>query len=153
MKWSKEWTPKPCAELCKRLENLGRPGSRKRLDSMEKKVDDLEKRLLSKIKVTPSGCWEIKPTTTHRYGEMRIGNVAIQAHRISWMLYQGGIGPGLCVCHKCDNPPCCNPSHLFVGTQAENMRDAVQKGRLNLSAAAKLSAKASARKRRIQNES
>jgi hypothetical protein len=51
------------------------------------------------------------------------------AHRAAWILAFDEIAEGLSVCHHCDNPPCCRPSHLFLGTQADNNRDAAQKGR------------------------
>ena len=53
----------------------------------------------------------------------------IYAHRLSWILSHGEIVPGIQVLHHCDNPPCCNPEHLFLGTQADNMHDMKLKGR------------------------
>ena len=51
------------------------------------------------------------------------------AHRVTWQLTNGEIADGLFVLHKCDNPGCCNPGHLFLGTHAANMADKVAKGR------------------------
>jgi hypothetical protein len=51
------------------------------------------------------------------------------AHRAVWLVAHGEL-PEVEVCHSCDNPPCCNPAHLFVGTHADNMRDSRVKGRM-----------------------
>lgn len=54
----------------------------------------------------------------------------LYAHRVAWELTYESVPDGLCVLHRCDTPLCCNPSHLFLGTQADNLEDARQKGRL-----------------------
>lgn len=63
------------------------------------------------------------------YGRFRYRGQYIAAHRFAWMETNGPIENGLQVCHKCDVPHCCNPSHLFLGTAAENQRDKVAKNR------------------------
>jgi hypothetical protein len=63
------------------------------------------------------------------YGRFKSRGVNRAAHRVAWELTNGPIPEGIFVCHHCDNPPCCNPAHLFLGTQAENLSDRDQKGR------------------------
>ena len=63
------------------------------------------------------------------YGKMRVDGRQMFAHRLSWIIYKGEIPDGMSVLHKCDVPWCVRPGHLFLGTQAENMRDKCQKGR------------------------
>lgn len=63
------------------------------------------------------------------YGSIRVGGKNAKAHRASWMAHRGEIPKGIMVLHKCDTPACINPDHLFLGTQRDNMHDALAKGR------------------------
>lgn len=75
-------------------------------------------------------CWEWAAGQNQRgYGRIMWQNHARGAHRIAYLLAFGEFPPGICVCHHCDNPCCCNPNHLFLGTHNDNMHDMYQKGR------------------------
>ena len=78
-----------------------------------------------------TGCWEWKRATNNiGYGMFRIKQGLMRtAHRVSYELFKGPIPKGMVVCHKCDNPKCVNPDHLWVGTMKDNIRDMDNKGR------------------------
>ena len=63
------------------------------------------------------------------YGHMKVKTKTLIASRVSYVIYKGEIPHGMQVCHRCDNPPCVNPAHLFIGTGSDNMNDCVTKGR------------------------
>lgn len=79
------------------------------------------------------GCWPFTGATQpFGYGIIGVGSRlagSMLAHRAAFTVTNGPIPPGMCVLHACDNPPCCRPDHLFLGTHADNMADMATKGR------------------------
>lgn len=84
------------------------------------------------VKGGANDCWEwIGSKDRYGYGHIQLDGWPQLAHRISYQLYVGEIPIGLLICHHCDNPSCVRPDHLFLGTDADNTRDCISKGRLS----------------------
>ena len=89
-------------------------------------MKSLKDRFWEKVNKT-NECWEWIAGKSHGYGVFWINGKLLRAHRVAWSIYNGGIPEGLLVLHKCDNPACVNPDHLFIGTQQDNVDDMITK--------------------------
>ena len=97
-----------------------------------RRTKPLVDRFWAKVEKTEA-CWKWHGSKSPGgYGQIREGgrgSALLRAPRYSWAIHIGPIPEGLCVCHKCDNPECTRPDHLFLGTLGDNMRDCYAKGR------------------------
>jgi len=93
-----------------------------------------DERFWNKVEVGPEAdCWPwLGVTNGQGYGIVTRGQKRYVASRMAFTLAVGPIPEGMSVCHRCDNPICCNPAHLFAGTHTDNIRDARDKGRLRM---------------------
>ena len=84
-------------------------------------------------KVTvPDGCWEWQGAkSTFGHGRVKQGGKLLSPHRVVFEAFNGPLAEGELVLHRCDNPACVNPQHLFKGSHSDNMKDCVAKGRLS----------------------
>jgi len=92
------------------------------------------KRFWSKVTIgAPDKCWNWQACAKNYFGhgDFWVDGGSRSAHRIAWIIVYGEISGGVCVLHKCDNPPCCNPAHLFLGTLDDNNKDAASKKRFS----------------------
>lgn len=100
-------------------------------------MGSVKKRFWSKVDIKDSSCWEwLANKWSNGYGQLWIGRPVISfsttvlAHRVSWMLENDkDIPEGMFVLHKCDNPGCVNPDHLYLGSHCDNMSDMINKQR------------------------
>ncbi len=95
------------------------------------KKRDVLTRLLERVEVNEdTGCWEWQGSRLPTgYGHIKSERRMVKTHRVTYSHYVGDIPDGLCVLHRCDNPCCCNPEHLFLGTLDDNNKDRTAKGR------------------------
>ena len=96
-----------------------------------KKITDYAAHFWTRVRCgAPDQCWEWTGAVLHSgHGYCWNGKRTLHAHRYAYEISKGAIPAGLLVCHACDNPKCCNPSHLWLGTQKDNMHDCIAKGR------------------------
>jgi hypothetical protein len=115
--------------LCSRHYYRQKRGSDPATKSIKEK--SFNERFWEKVaKQGEEACWEWIGTKHKKgYGSIRNADKMEKAHRVAYEMSKGPIPKGLLVCHKCDNPGCVNPTHLFVGTNDDNMQDMVAKGR------------------------
>lgn len=127
----------PIPESTRQKQREGRKGKKHTKES-RKKMSLARK---GKIKNTPEdfwdkchkseGCWEWAGSRNRDgYGWFCFNGKTQGTHRLAWQLTHGSIPKGMSVLHKCDNPPCVNPDHLFIGTQGDNIRDAFSKNKM-----------------------
>lgn len=107
----------------------------RKVENGESLLEKLTKKFLRGISKLEDGCWTCTTASSTRSGYLHIPIThdgvrnLVKVHRFSYEHFVGPIPEGMLICHKCDNRWCCNPDHLFVGSQSDNMQDMVRKGR------------------------
>ena len=106
----------------------------KNADKDKRYPNSWEARFHSGYHIDPnSNCWVwARCCDTNGYGQIANSGKTMGAHRASWKIHKGAIPDGLFVCHRCDNPSCVNPAHLFLGTSKDNQQDKMRKRLLRL---------------------
>lgn len=129
--------PKPARKIVYRNPLKLSEGKTWQALNTQEKVDAAKKpamleRFWAKVKKGgPDDCWTWTGSTSARgYGQTSFGGFSMFAHRVSWMIHFGPIPADMYVLHRCDNPPCINPNHLFLGTNQDNYDDRDAKGRV-----------------------
>jgi hypothetical protein len=97
----------------------------------EEEKHNIKIRILTKVNISPKGCWEFFGCRTNcGYGGIEVKRKSYLCHRVTFYLWKENPSE-MCVLHKCDNPSCCNPHHLFLGSQMDNVWDMKKKDRGN----------------------
>lgn len=144
-----------CSLHYSRWKNHGDPLWQKQEHLSFTNPDGIKNYLLSKRNITEKGCWEWpgKSLTIGGYGRRKVDAIEHPVHRISAAIFLGfDIWSDLFVCHKCDNPPCYNPDHLFIGTSQDNSSDMIKKGRQIKGEQVKISKLKTVEVQQIKNE-
>lgn len=97
----------------------------------EQKIERLRYKFEKFVIKNKDQCWKWKGSWSGGYPQLNVNKKNIKAHRASYLINVNEIPNRMLVLHKCDNRECCNPDHLFIGTQKDNMRDMINKGRSN----------------------
>lgn len=129
-----------CNQELMKFDNKNRPRQFIHGHHSKSNENDLWIRFINRVDVdSQSGCWNwIGAKQRGGYGTIGFKNKFLKAHRLSYEKFVGTISAsndskhGTCICHKCDNPSCVNPEHLFQATQKDNMKDMADKNRNTL---------------------